>query len=73
MAEEGPDGFTGGMSAKKYMSITKTSRSLTNFVVKSKRKAKACATRTGRATRGSVDFLFGLTTNHGICQRTKKV
>jgi hypothetical protein len=32
-------------------------RSLTNFVVKSKRKA--------RATRGSVDFLFGLTTPEG--------
>lgn len=26
MAEEGPDGFTGGMSAKKYMSSTKTSK-----------------------------------------------
>jgi Fic family protein len=26
MAEEGPDGFLGGMSAKKYMSITKTSK-----------------------------------------------
>ena len=26
MLEEGPDGFEGGMSAKKYMSITKTSK-----------------------------------------------
>ncbi|WP_159476441.1 Fic family protein [Dyadobacter sp. 3J3] len=27
MLESGPDGFTGGMTAKKYMSITKTSKS----------------------------------------------
>lgn len=26
MLDEGPDGFTGGMSARKYMSIAKTSK-----------------------------------------------
>jgi Fic family protein len=26
MVEEGPDGFEGGMSAKKYMAITKASK-----------------------------------------------
>jgi hypothetical protein len=45
------------------MRQAKILRSLTNLVVKSKREIKV--------TSGSVIFLFGLTINHGICQRTK--
>jgi hypothetical protein len=40
--------------------------------VEKESKSLCDPTESGRATTGSVDLLFDLTTDHGICQRTKE-
>jgi len=57
MLEAGPEGFQGGMSAKKYMSITKTSKATATRDLQKLLKLEALILEEGgRSTRCQVNF-----------------